>query len=175
MALEAGGGDRQEPEWNAVLHGRYVRDFSFENPGAAAAVDKDAVHIDISARVDSRRSGGLHEVTLTIAATAVQEAEIVFLAELVYAGLFELIGLGEEARRRFTVCEAPRILFPFADRIIADAAREGGYPPLSLTPPDFPALYRQDRASSRKRPGGADGAAVREAVAAMIENRRLLC
>jgi preprotein translocase subunit SecB len=32
-------------------------------------------------------------------------------------------------------------LFPFARRIIADAVRDGGFPPLMLDPIDFGALY----------------------------------
>jgi preprotein translocase subunit SecB len=39
--------------------------------------------------------------------------------------------------------ECPRLLFPFARRIIADASRDGGFPPLLLDPIDFVALYRQ--------------------------------
>jgi len=158
MALETGPQGRAAGS-NAILHGRYIRDFSFENPGAPAPIDKDRVHIDISARVDCRRWRGLHEVTLSITATATQEAEILFLAELSYAGLFELIDIGEEeAGRNLIVCEAPHILFPFADRIIADAARDGGYPPLNLTPPDFVGLYQQERASARKRANDANAA-----------------
>ena len=39
--------------------------------------------------------------------------------------------------------ECPRLLFPFARQIIADAVRNGGFPPLLLEPVDFAALYRQ--------------------------------
>jgi preprotein translocase subunit SecB len=39
--------------------------------------------------------------------------------------------------------ECPRLLFPFARQIIADATRQGGFPPLMIDPIDFAALYRQ--------------------------------
>ena len=39
--------------------------------------------------------------------------------------------------------ECPRLLFPFARQIIADATRGGGFPPLLLEPVDFVALYRE--------------------------------
>jgi preprotein translocase subunit SecB len=39
--------------------------------------------------------------------------------------------------------EAPRQLFPFARRVLADATRDGGYPPIMLDPIDFMELYRQ--------------------------------
>jgi preprotein translocase subunit SecB len=34
-------------------------------------------------------------------------------------------------------------LFPFARAIIADAVRNGGFPPLMIDPVDFVSLYRQ--------------------------------
>jgi preprotein translocase subunit SecB len=39
--------------------------------------------------------------------------------------------------------ECPRLLFPFARQIIADAVRGGGFPPLYIDPIDFAALYRK--------------------------------
>ena len=43
----------------------------------------------------------------------------------------------------FTYAEAPRILFPFARRVIADAVRDAGFAPLLLDPIDFNGLYVQ--------------------------------
>lgn len=138
---------------NVVLHGRYIKDFSFENPAAPVVVDRQDLRIDIAVEVGGRRLDSLHEVVVSLTATATHEAKIIFLAELSYAGLFELDGLDGEPRRRFIYCEAPRILFPWIDRIIADAARDGGLPPLNLTPPDFTGLYQHEqheRASAEK-------------------------
>ena len=134
--------------WNVVLHGRYIKDLSFENPGAPVVLDKDDLRIDVSVRVDGRQRRDLYEIVLSINATATHEAEIVFLVELSYAGLFELVDLDGEPRRRFIFCEAPRILFPWVDRIIADVTRDGGLPSLNLTPPDFVGLYERKRAES---------------------------
>ncbi len=39
--------------------------------------------------------------------------------------------------------ECPRLLFPFAREIIANAVRNGGFPPLLIDPVDFVGLYRQ--------------------------------
>ena len=60
-----------------------------------------------------------------------------------HAGLFRLVGAPQEALEPFLVVEAPRILFPFARRVIADAVRDGGFPPLMLEPIDFGGLYLQ--------------------------------
>ena len=44
--------------------------------------------------------------------------------------------------------EGPRLLFPFARQIIADAVRSGGYPPLYVDPIDFQRLYLQRLAAA---------------------------
>ena len=141
-------GAGSQDTWNVILHGRYIKDFSFENPGAPVVLDKDDLRIDVSVRVDGRQRRDLYEIVLSITATATHEAEIVFLVELSYAGLFELVDLDGEPRQRFIFCEAPRILFPWVDRIIADVTRDGGLPALNLTPPDFTGLYERKRAES---------------------------
>ena len=135
---------------NVVLHGRYIKDFSFENPHAPVGpLSKDGLRLDVSVRVDVQQRRHLHEIVLTITATAVHDAEIIFLVELSYAGLFDLAELDDEVRQRFIFCEAPRILFPWADCIIAAAVLDGGLPPLILTPPDFARFYERERTASR--------------------------
>jgi preprotein translocase subunit SecB len=39
--------------------------------------------------------------------------------------------------------QCPQLLFPFARQVIADASRNGGFPPLLIDPIDFVQLYRQ--------------------------------
>ena len=43
----------------------------------------------------------------------------------------------------FLYAEAPRILFPFARRVLADAVRDAGFAPMLLEPIDFNGLYLQ--------------------------------
>ena len=42
--------------------------------------------------------------------------------------------------------ETPRIVFPFARAIIANATRDGGFPPLMINPIDFAELLRRQQA-----------------------------
>jgi preprotein translocase subunit SecB len=63
--------------------------------------------------------------------------------ELIYAGVFMVINVPENSLEPFLLIECPRLLFPFARRIIADATRDGGFPPLLLDPIDFVGLYRR--------------------------------
>ena len=51
--------------------------------------------------------------------------------------------------------EGPRLLFPFARQIIAEAVRNGGYPPLYIDPIDFNALFMQRVAAAAAQPGAA--------------------
>ena len=62
---------------------------------------------------------------------------------------FTLIGIPQEALEPALLVECPRMLFPFARRIVADVTRDGGFPPLLLAPIDFLALYRNGQAQAR--------------------------
>ncbi|MEO1020304.1 MAG: protein-export chaperone SecB, partial [Pseudomonadota bacterium] len=44
----------------------------------------------------------------------------------------------------FLLIEGPRLLFPFARQILADAVRNGGFPPLMIDPIDFVSLYKRN-------------------------------
>src|SRR6478735_3217332 len=46
-----------------------------------------------------------------------------------------------EALPVFLMVEAPRLLFPFARRVISDAVSSTGFPPLMLDPIDFASAY----------------------------------
>jgi preprotein translocase subunit SecB len=60
---------------------------------------------------------------------------------LLYAGLFGIRNVPDEHLAPFLLAEAPRLLFPFARRVVSDAIRDGNFAPLLLEPIDFGALY----------------------------------
>ena len=68
--------------------------------------------------------------------------------ELVYAGLFQVVGVEQEDLEQVLMIECPRYLFPFARRLIADLSAEGGFPPLMLEPMDFAAIYLARKAQA---------------------------
>ena len=74
--------------------------------------------------------------------------ELLFLVELVYGGIFKISGVTPEQLEPVVMIECPRLLFPFARRIIADCSRDGGYPPLMIEPMDFAQMYLQRRSQS---------------------------
>ena len=62
--------------------------------------------------------------------------------------------MADEQRHAFIYAEAPRFLFPFARRVIADATRDAGFAPLVLDPIDFNAIYAQQLQSRQPGQGG---------------------
>ena len=92
------------------------------------------------------------EVELKIDCQAKTGDATLFAIELAYAGIFRLTNIPQEAVQPILMIECPRLLFPFARQIIAEASRNGGFPPLLIDPIDFVSLYRQRLAEMQARP-----------------------
>lgn len=126
--------------------GQYIKDLSFENPNAPRSLrpsDK-APKLDVNVNVNARpQSESDFEIELKLEAKAVRGDETLFIAEVSYAGLFQIRNVPQEHMHPLLLIECPRLLFPFARQILADATRQGGFPPLMIDPVDFAALYRQ--------------------------------
>jgi preprotein translocase subunit SecB len=132
-----------------VINAQYVKDFSFENPNAPQTLlpGQPAPQVSVGVDVRSQQVGDtLYEVILEMRCEAKVGENTAFLVELSYAGLMTLQGLADEHIRPVLLIEGPRLLFPFARAIIADATRDGGYPPLMINPIDFSDLYRRQTA-----------------------------
>lgn len=153
---QAANGMDQMPQVRIVA--QYIKDLSFENPNAPRSFqpqEGDGPQIEVSVNVNARKaSDELFEVELRINANAKAQMGAIFATELVYAGLFALVNVPEEALEPFLVVEAPRLIFPFARRIIADATRDGGFAPLMLDPIDFASMYL---ARMQQAQGGGNG------------------
>ncbi|MEM7493446.1 MAG: protein-export chaperone SecB [Pseudomonadota bacterium] len=122
--------------------GQYIKDLSFENPGASV---QGQPNIDLGIDVGAKQSGDdgkTFEVTLKLNARAGTPETTLFLIELDYAGLFRIEGFQPNEMEPILLIECPRILFPFARRIISDISAEGGFPPLRVDPVDFASLYQ---------------------------------
>ncbi len=126
--------------------GQYIKDLSFENPNAPRSLrpsDK-APKLDVNVNVNARpQSETEFEIELKLEAKASRGQETLFIAEVSYAGLFRIRNVAQEHMHPLLLIECPRLLFPFARQIIADATRQGGFPPLMIDPIDFAQLYRQ--------------------------------
>lgn len=122
---------------------QYVKDLSFENPNAPAIYqNQNPPQIDVQFNIGAAQVGeDVHEVTLKIDVRAEADGQVAFIVELAYAAIFGLRNVPDEHIQPFLLGEAPRLIFPFARRVLADAVRDGGFPPLMLEPIDFAALY----------------------------------
>ena len=134
-------GDDSQPSVNVIT--QYVKDLSFENPNAPGVYQlPGSPKLDVQFNIGANQVGDdVHDVVLKIEARAEIEDQVMYLVDLSFAGLFGLRNIPAEHLQPFLLGEAPRILFPFARRVLADAVRDGGFPPLMLEPIDFAQLY----------------------------------
>jgi preprotein translocase subunit SecB len=136
--------------------GQYVKDLSFENPGASLINPATRPQIDFGVDVQARKlDQERFEVELKLRVSAQADQKPLFLLEVVYAGLLAIQSAPEEHLQQILLIDIPHLLFPFARRIIADAVRDGGMPPLMIEPIDFGALYRAKAAEGQLRSGPA--------------------
>jgi preprotein translocase subunit SecB len=142
---DAGNGKTEAlPQLNVLV--QYIKDLSFENPnapGILAQPPNQQPRLDINVNVAARQMGTTDfEVELNMEAKAGEGKDLLFQVELVYAGVFRILNVPPEALQPLVMIECPRILFPFARQILADATRNGGYPPLMVDPIDFVSLFQ---------------------------------
>jgi len=135
---------------------QYVKDLSFENPRAPQSLIQPAVQPEVAINVDVKARNlnpEAYEVVLTINVSANAQGEPVFLVELAYAAVVTIRNAPEQMLAGLVLVETPRIMFPFARAIIANATRDGGFPPLLINPIDFAdLLHRQQMAAQAETP-----------------------
>ncbi|MBS0519926.1 MAG: protein-export chaperone SecB [Proteobacteria bacterium] len=158
----APAGAQPQPQANPLtLHGQYIKDLSFENPRAPQSlIEQKQPQLTLNVNVTTRQfEAKTFEVSLSLEASAhTPEKEPLFMLELVYAGTVTLGEVPQEAYGPLLLIETPRLLFPFARAIVANATREAGFPPLNIAPVDFVALYRQQlEAAGGQIPGLTGG------------------
>jgi preprotein translocase subunit SecB len=129
---------------------QYIRDLSFESPHAPESLRGGPAQpqVDLGVELNARgRPDGFYEVELKLSAKAARDDQAVFMVELLYAGLFQIVGVSGPDLEAVLMIECPRYLFPFARRVIADMTGEGGFPPFMLEPIDFAGIYASRKAS----------------------------
>lgn len=132
------------PTLNALA--QYTKDLSFENPNAPRSLQpqESGPQIGIQVNVNANQLAEADfEVELSLQGDAKVGTEVLFAFELTYAGIFRVQGVPADQLHPVVMIECPRLLFPFARQIVADAVRGGGFPPLYVDPIDFVGLYRQ--------------------------------
>ena len=125
---------------------QYIKDLSFENPKGpfpfAKKEERPAISVTVDVKANATSSDNIYEVTLSIKVSATHQDNDVFLIDLIYQGVFEIENLTDDIKEAYLLVECPRILFPFARRIIYDLHADGGLPPLLLDTVNFAKLYK---------------------------------
>jgi preprotein translocase subunit SecB len=133
------------PVWQLV--GQYIRDLSFENPGAPASIlqGTGAPKFDVNINVQVKREPeDIYAVELTLTSKAVRNDAVLFNVELVYGGMFRVKDIPEDQLAPLLMIESPRMIFPFARQVLANVTQAGGFPPLMMEPVDFATIYRRN-------------------------------
>lgn len=142
----------------AQVVGQFIKDLSFENPSVGKLLDgpSETPNIKLEINVAAKRlQPELFESAIDFKAVASSKDGTIYDLEIVYAGLFRLKNIPDQALEPFLLINCPTLIFPFLRRIVADITREGGFPPLLLDPIDFAQLFvrrKQELASMSGKP-----------------------
>lgn len=124
----------------------YVKDLSFEVPSAPMIFAELKADPEIQLNLKNSHvalGNDNHEVILHISVHAKVDEQTVFLIEIDQAGIFRIHGYAEDELKRLAGTYCPATLFPYARETIASTVTKGGFPPLTLQPINFDALYAQ--------------------------------
>jgi len=125
----------------------YLKDSSFEAPSTPAIFTKQIqphleIHMDIE-HTELDKEQGLYEVVLPVTVKARVDEEVVYIAEVQQAGVFQITGIGDDVLEQVLEINCPDILLPFARQTISSLVMFGGFPQLLINPVNFGALYGQ--------------------------------
>ncbi|MGV0034508.1 MAG: protein-export chaperone SecB [Candidatus Azotimanducaceae bacterium WSBS_2022_MAG_OTU7] len=138
-----------------VLQRIYVKDVSFESPkspGAFLKQHKLSVALELNTSNISIGDDNF-EVTLGLTITAKDEEkeEVIYLIELQQSGIFLIKGMTEESLAQTLGSFCPNVLFPYAREAIDSIVTKGSFPPLTLAPINFDAIYMQAKAHAEAK------------------------
>ena len=157
MAEENGNGgvDAASPRFSVVA--QYVKDFSFENPNAPRSFGQQPAGLNLQVNVNGRQIAP-DRLRGRACCSKAAPARAPNVVVQVRAPLRRRVPHRERPADQvqpLAMIEGPRLLFPFARQIIADAVRNGGYPPLYVDPIDFHRLYLQRLQATGAAPANA--------------------
>ena len=150
-----GAGAGAEAQLNVLA--QYVKDLSFESPGAPQTLQGPGENPQLQVGVNVNagpRGNDIYETVVHLEAHAKSDTGVIYNVELDYGGLFRIKDIPENMLQPVLFVDCPTLLFPFVRRVIADIVRDGGFPPLMLDPIDFGRLYSQNLSKGGNTPNG---------------------
>ena len=123
----------------------YVKDLSLEVPnGPQIFLEREAPEIELQLQTNGSGLGdGMYETVLTVTVTAKLGEKAFFLVEVSQAGIFQIRNVPDSDIEPIIGVACPNILFPYAREAVSDAVSRAGFPPVSLAPVNFEAMYQQ--------------------------------
>ena len=128
----------------------YVKDLSLEVPGAPNVFlqgGEPQLEVQLNQKAESI-DGVLFNVSITVTVTARGGETVMFLAEAVQSGIFQIRGIPEGDLGPVLGIICPNVLFPYARETISDLVNRAGFPPVLLAPVNFEVLYQQQMAAA---------------------------
>jgi len=123
----------------------YVKDVSFEVPGAPAVFNEQTqpqLQMNLNQSV-TRLNDTAFEVVLGITLTCNANDKPMYLVEVKQAGVFGLSGFDAATLDGLLGTHCPNVLYPYARQLISELIQAGGFPPFFLQPINFEALYAE--------------------------------
>lgn len=155
--LDLGSANGEDTAPAAGIISQYVKDLSVENPNSPESFQwQDAPQVDVQFNIGAKPvSDEVQEIELKITLNAKAQAGTAYIVEVAYCALAGVRNVDAASAHAFYFAEVPRIIFPFARRVVADAVRDAGFAPIMLEPIDFNGLYVQQLAAQQQAEGEA--------------------
>jgi preprotein translocase subunit SecB len=144
----------QNAQPSLSLIGQYIRDLSFESPGAPGSIllgqgnPSFSVGINVGVR---KQADEVYAVEISLNAKADRDNAVLFNVELVYGGVYRIRNVPDQQLPQVLMIECPRLIFPFARQVLASVTQQGGFPPLMMEPVDFAQVYLQNVAQAQQQ------------------------
>ena len=136
-----------------IINAQYLKDLSFENPRAPESLRNFSsnptfkIDIDVKTKLLKDHGENIYEVELIVKGQTNADDKALFLVEGSYCGIFTIENAETEVLEKILLIECPKFLFPFLRSVVANATREGGFPPLMLNPVDFVGMYEKKKSN----------------------------
>src|SRR5574344_1120439 len=147
----------------------YAKDCSLETPNVPQIFNKEwkpEIKVDFDAK-PVKLTEGNYEVDLRVNVTCKIAEETAFICEVHQAGIFMIAGVDEPTLQYLLCAVAPNILFPYAREHVSSLINRASFPPFTLRPMNFEAMYRARQAElaaeAAKNQDVANGAAPEQA------------
>ena len=144
-AMPAAGADTPPNAPMFTVEKIYVKDVSFEAPGAPQVFGEQGqpqLQMNLNQSVQ-RINDNAYEVTLGITLTCTANDKSLYVVEVKQAGVFGLAGFEAAQLDGMLGTHCPNVLYPYARQLISSLVQSGGFPPFFLQPINFDALYAE--------------------------------